>query len=133
LRYCPSGDCDLQSWLFRGRAPEYIYIKAAQVYLRRFSLSKKSSRNAGLFHSYPVKWDWVMGMLERGIIEIVDTESLVPQNHLLRKIDAAVDWSQLYDMVGPLCCEDNGRPGIGPVVLVKMVLIQHAALRTKLP
>jgi hypothetical protein len=30
------------------------------------SLSKKSSRNAGLFHSYPVKWDWVMGMLERG-------------------------------------------------------------------
>ncbi|MPM16451.1 IS1182 family transposase ISBpu1 [bioreactor metagenome] len=65
------------------------------------------------------------GKMERGIIEIVDTESLVPQNHLLRKIDAAVDWSQLYDMVGPLYSEDNGRPSVDPVVLVKMVLIQH--------
>ncbi len=65
------------------------------------------------------------GKLDRGVVEIVDTESLVPQNHLLRKIDAAVNWEQLYEMVEPLYSEDNGRPGVDPVVLVKMVLIQH--------
>ena len=63
--------------------------------------------------------------MERGIYEIVDTESLVPAEHLLRKIDAAIRWNKLYDMVEPLYCEDNGRPSIDPVVLFKMVLIQH--------
>ena len=33
------------------------------------------------------------------MFEIVDTESLVPANHLLRKIDAAVDFGKIYDMV----------------------------------
>ena len=39
------------------------------------------------------------GKMERVIFEIVDTESLVPDEHLLRKIDAAVDFSKIYDMV----------------------------------
>ncbi len=59
------------------------------------------------------------------MFEIVDTESLVPANHLLRKIDAAVDFDKIYDMVEPLYCADNGRPSVNPVVLFKMVLIQH--------
>ena len=65
------------------------------------------------------------GKLDRGVIEIVDTESLVPKDHLLRKIDAAVDFNRLYEMVEPLYSEDNGRPSVDPVVLFKMVLIQH--------
>ncbi len=32
------------------------------------------------------------GKNERGVIEMVDTESLVPQEHLLRKVDSAVDF-----------------------------------------
>lgn len=63
--------------------------------------------------------------MERGVFEIVDTESLVPPKHLLRKIDAAVDFTRIYDMVEPLYCLDNGRPSTDPVVLFKMVLIQH--------
>ena len=63
--------------------------------------------------------------MERGVFEIVDTESLVPANHLLRKVDAAVDFNQIYDMVEPLYCTDNGRPSVDPVVLFKMVIIQH--------
>lgn len=63
--------------------------------------------------------------MERDVIEIVGIDSLVPQDHLLRKIDQAVDFKCLYEMVGPLYCEDNGRPSIDPVVLFKMVLIQH--------
>lgn len=65
------------------------------------------------------------GKMERGIFEIVDTESLVPKEHLLRKIDEAVDFNKIYDMVEPLYCADNGRPSVDPVVLFKMVLIQH--------
>ena len=63
--------------------------------------------------------------MERGVFEIVDTESLVPANHLLRKIDAAVDFNEIYDMVEPLYCANNGRPSVDPVVLFKMVIIQH--------
>ena len=65
------------------------------------------------------------GKMDRDVIELVGISSLVPENHLLRKIDAAVEWNRLYDMVEPLYSEDNGRPSIDPVVLVKMVLVQH--------
>ena len=63
--------------------------------------------------------------MEQDVFEIVAIDSLVPRDHLLRKIDQAVDFNRLYEMVGPLYCEDNGRPSIDPVVLFKMVLIQH--------
>ena len=49
----------------------------------------------------------------------------MPQEHLLRKIDSAVDFTQVYDFVTELYCKNNGRPSVDPVVLVKMVLIQH--------
>ncbi len=65
------------------------------------------------------------GKLDRGVVEIVGTESLVPKEHLLRKIDATVDFNRIYEMVEPLYSEDNGRPSIDPVALFKMVLIQH--------
>ena len=49
---------------------------------------------------------------------------MVPQDHLLRKIDAAISFKRIYEFVEELYCEDNGRPGIDPVVLSKIVLIQ---------
>lgn len=65
------------------------------------------------------------GKMDRDMVEFVVIDQLVPKEHLLRKIDAAVDFNRLYEMVEPLYCEDNGRPSIDPVVLFKMVLIQH--------
>ena len=65
------------------------------------------------------------GKMDRDLVEFVVIDQLVPKEHLLRKIDAAVDFTHLYEMVEPLYCEDNGRPSIDPVVLFKMVLIQH--------
>ena len=65
------------------------------------------------------------GKMDRNVIEMVGIDSLVPEEHLLRKIDKAVDFSRLYEMVEPLYSEDNGRPSVDPVVLFKMVLIQH--------
>jgi transposase len=63
------------------------------------------------------------GKNERGVIEMVDTESLVPAEHLLRKVDAAVDFKKLYGIVGPLYKEKEGRPSIDPVVPFKIVLL----------
>lgn len=56
---------------------------------------------------------------------IVDMEALVPQDHLLRKIEKVMDYEWLYERLEPYYCHDNGRPGTDPVVLIKMVLIQH--------
>lgn len=61
----------------------------------------------------------------RNNMQVVDLEGLVPPDHLLRKIDRVVDFTHIYDLVEHLYCEDNGRPAVDPVVLVKMVLIQH--------
>ncbi len=41
-------------------------------------------------------------------------EDLVPKDHLLRKIDAAVDFDKIYEMVEDLYSEGNGRPSIDP-------------------
>lgn len=69
-------------------------------------------------------------MMKRGYentrqIEMISIEDLVPQEHLLRQISNAVDFSKIYEFVEELYCEDNGRMSIDPVVLFKMVLIQH--------
>ena len=61
----------------------------------------------------------------RGQVEIICLDELIPQEHLLRKIDRAVDFSKIYEFVEELYCTDNGRPSIDPVILFKMVLIQH--------
>ncbi len=58
-------------------------------------------------------------------VVITDLEALVPQDHLLRKIERVMDYDWLYERLDPYYCHDNGRPGTDPVVLIKMVLIQH--------
>ena len=56
---------------------------------------------------------------------IIDIDSLVPADHLLRKIEKVMDYEWLYERLEPYYCHDNGRPATDPVVLIKMVLIQH--------
>lgn len=62
---------------------------------------------------------------ERDQVEMVWLEDLVPKEHLLRQIDAAVDFGKIYGIVDELYSEDTGRPSVDSVVLVKMVLLQH--------
>lgn len=52
-------------------------------------------------------------------------ESLVPADHLLRKIDAAVDFEFIRERVRHLYCPDNGRPALDPVVLFKLLLLGY--------
>ena len=56
---------------------------------------------------------------------ITDLDGLVPKEHLLRKIEKVMDYEWLYERLTPYYCQENGRPGTDPVVLIKMVLIQH--------
>lgn len=54
----------------------------------------------------------------------VDLGDLVPQDHLLRKVKRAVDFGFIYDKVEHLYAE-NGRPGVDPVVLFKMLVVGY--------
>ena len=42
--------------------------------------------------------------IKRDALEITCTELLVPQEHLLRKTDAAVDFNQIFEIVSDLYC-----------------------------
>ena len=59
------------------------------------------------------------GKMDRDLVEFVLIDQLVPKEHLLRKIDAVVDFTHLYEMAEPLYCEDNGRPSIDTVGAVQ--------------
>lgn len=58
-------------------------------------------------------------------LEVVSLEDLVPEDHLVRKIDQAIDFNFIYELVEDVYSADNGRPSIDPVVLIKMVFIQY--------
>ncbi|MEE0830877.1 MAG: IS1182 family transposase [Longicatena sp.] len=49
-------------------------------------------------------------------------EDLVPQNHLVRKLEAAIDFSFIYPKVEHLYSK-VGRPSIDPVVLFKLLIL----------
>ena len=54
---------------------------------------------------------------------ILDTlENLVPQEHLVRKLDNCMDFTFIEDSVKDLY-SDFGRPSIPPVVLFKLIFI----------
>ena len=58
-------------------------------------------------------------------IEVVMLEQLVPQDHLLRKIDKYIEFSFIRDLTRYLYCHTNGRPAVDPVVLFKMLFIGY--------
>lgn len=62
---------------------------------------------------------------KRDNVQIVCLSELVPNNHLLKKIDKVMDFNFVYELVEDKYSKDTGRPSIDPVVLVKMVLMLH--------
>lgn len=55
---------------------------------------------------------------------MVTIDDLVPKDHLVRKIDAVLDFSFIYPLVEPTY-STFGRPSVDPVVLIKLVFIQY--------
>ena len=58
-------------------------------------------------------------------MSLVIMEQMVPEDHLLRKVDRAVDFSFIHDLCAPLYCADNGRPAIDPEILFRMLLVGY--------
>lgn len=58
-------------------------------------------------------------------LSICCIEDLVPKDHNLRKIDKAIDFNFMYNLVKDKYSEDTGRPSIDPVVLFKIIFIQY--------
>lgn len=55
--------------------------------------------------------------LRRNVVEFLTLEDRIPRDHLLRKIDGAIDFGHLYDFVDmkSLYSEGEGRPSIDPM------------------
>ena len=60
----------------------------------------------------------------RGQIHTLSLDDLVPPDHLVRKLEAALDWNFIYDLVEDKYSNDIGRPSIDPVILIKLPVIQ---------
>ncbi|MBK1625535.1 IS1182 family transposase [Afifella marina] len=62
---------------------------------------------------------------EQTAIEMVTLDQLVPKDHLLRKIDAVIDFSFIHDRVAGLYCPDNGRPALDPTLMFKALFLGY--------
>ena len=65
------------------------------------------------------------GATNREQIEFLSLDQLVPEDHLVRKLENAIDWSFIYDLVEDKYSEDNGRPSLDPVTLIKLPVLQY--------
>jgi IS5 family transposase len=67
----------------------------------------------------------MLGRKERDQLQLFMTGSLrqlVPDDHILARVDQVLDLSWLRTEVADLYCEDNGRPGIDPEVALRLML-----------
>ncbi|KWW16357.1 hypothetical protein AS888_24655, partial [Peribacillus simplex] len=55
--------------------------------------------------------------IQRDQLEMITLDPLVPPNHLVLKMEAAIDFTFIYDLVKDMYSE-VGRPSIDPVILV---------------
>ena len=58
-------------------------------------------------------------------IQMISLDQLVPEDHLLRKIDKYIDFNFIYDLVEDKYSADTGRPSIDPITLIKIPVIQY--------
>jgi transposase len=56
---------------------------------------------------------------------MVTLEELVPKDHLLRKIEGAIDFSFIHELTAPLYSPDNGRPPLDPTLMFKALFIGY--------
>jgi hypothetical protein len=67
----------------------------------------------------------MLGRKERGQLELFISGSLrqlVPDDHVLARVDRVLDLSWLRDEVADCYCLEDGRPGIDPEVAVRLML-----------
>jgi transposase len=58
-------------------------------------------------------------------LEMVAIDQLVPQDHLVRLLDLAIDFEFIRDEVAHLYCANNGRPATDPVRFFKILFLGY--------
>ena len=58
-------------------------------------------------------------------LEMVAIDQLVPQDHLVRLVDLAIDFEFIRDEVAHLYCKNNGRPAVDPVRFFKYLFLGY--------
>ena len=67
----------------------------------------------------------MMGRQSRQMAMVfVDMESLIPENHLLRKTDRMVSFDFIYELLAPYYSA-TGRPSVDPVSMFKILLVGY--------
>ncbi|MFI0414251.1 MAG: IS1182 family transposase [Candidatus Thiodiazotropha sp.] len=59
------------------------------------------------------------------LFHTVSLDDFVPQDHLLRRIDAILDLEFIYELTSPLYCPDNGRTSIDPALFFRMQIVGY--------
>ncbi|MGI6767837.1 MAG: IS1182 family transposase [Bacilli bacterium] len=62
---------------------------------------------------------------DRNQIEFVCLEQIVPEEHLLRKIENVIDFSFIHKYTKEYYSENKGRPCIDPVILFKIIFLNY--------
>lgn len=62
---------------------------------------------------------------KREQIQMFCMDDMVPQDHLLRMIDTAIDWNFIYSLAVDKYSPDNGRASMDPIMLIKLPFIQY--------
>jgi transposase len=61
--------------------------------------------------------------LDKNQIEFVCLDQLVPLDHLVRKVESAIDFSFIHDYTKDYYSKDNGRPCLDTVTLFKIIIL----------
>ena len=56
---------------------------------------------------------------------IFDFDSIIPTDHILKKIDKIIDFNLIRKITEPCYCSNNGRPSIDPELFFRMLLIAY--------
>lgn len=62
---------------------------------------------------------------KREQIHYVCMDDLVPKEHLLRRVEEAIDFEFIYPLVEEKYSPDCGRPSLDPALLIKLALLQY--------
>ncbi len=62
---------------------------------------------------------------KREQVQMFCMDDMVPENHLLRIIDKAINWNFIYELVESKYSQETGRPSMDPVMLIKIPFIQY--------
>ena len=59
------------------------------------------------------------------LLPFVEMEKLIPENHILRRIDRYVDFSFIDELVDHTYSETTGRPATDPELIVRIITIGY--------